>query len=283
MSDLVLCRIVTRFCPVKEQRKDLEDEPLAEADGFDCDVPADECEVGVTDREGKANEAEASLREEIFEAFKPVTSIMVESPVDGLPVPADERSDLAMAHPFTRETVVCVEDDTSYVELFAEELEERGFLAETPTVFVSDTSFSANIRVGARSQFDSETGKYVERRSFEPDEVLQRFGVLVAERDGETLAVRMKRERCKHFKRQVMANDDVPSPKEPGHLLRFYNCTIRKSVGGAFMTLRDEAVYACDYRSPGDPSTVEKYLDSFDRRRLNGKLHLELIRPFNLG
>jgi len=268
---------------VKEQRKDLEDEPLAEADGYDCDVTADECEVGVTEREGKAHESEASLREEIFEAFQPVTSIMVESPVDGLPIPAEERGDLAMAHPFTRDTVVCVEDDTSFVEVFAEELNEQEFLYEGAGVFLVNSYFSSGFRLKALGQFDAD-GHPRARRSFEPSQVTTRFGLSVTKLEtGEFVPVRMKRERCKFLMRQVMANDDVPNPKEPGHLLRFYNCTMRRSVGGAFMTLRDEAVYACDYRSPSDPATVEKYLDSFDRRRLDGKLHLELIRPFNLG
>lgn len=268
---------------METDRKELEDEPLAEADGFDCDVPADECEVGLTDRDGTATESEASLREEIFEAFQPVTEIVVESPSDGLPVPAGERHDLAVAHPFTRDTVVCVEDDTSFVELFAEELEDRGFEHQGKLAFLSNSAVNGGALVQARTMFDGETGRQVERRSFEPSKVTVRFGVSVVSDNGVFVPVRMKRERCKHFMRQVMANDDVPNPNEPGHLLRFYNCTARRSVGGAYMTLRDEAVYACDYRSPSHFDSTEKYLDSFDRKRLGSKLHLELIRPFNLG
>ncbi|MBW2672263.1 MAG: hypothetical protein JRD89_02455 [Deltaproteobacteria bacterium] len=49
------------------------------------------------------------------------------------------------------------------------------------------------------------------------------------------------------------------------------------------MTLRDEAVYACDYRDPPDPASAEKHLDSRDRKRLASSEHLELIRPFNLA
>lgn len=268
---------------METDRKELEDEPLAEADGFDCDVPADECEVGLTDRDGTATESEASLREEIFEAFQPVTEIVVESPVDGLPVPAGERHDLAIAHPFTRDTVVCVEDDTAFVELFAEELESRGFQHEGGRQFFSNTGFDGGARVMARSKFNESDGSDVVRRTFDPSRVSVRFGIPVVEDQGESVPVRMKRERCKHFMRQVMANDDVPNPNEPGHLLRFYNCMARKSVGGAYMTLRDEAVYACDYRNPVDPGSAEKYLEAFDRKRLGSKLHLELIRPFNLG
>jgi hypothetical protein len=95
--------------------------------------------------------------------------------------------------------------------------------------------------------------------------------------------VRPRRERCKNFMRQVMANDDVPEKGDFGHFLRFYNCTARRSVGGAYMTLRDEAMYACDYRNPPDPATIERHIDEYDRQRLDGKRHLELVPLFNLG
>jgi len=297
---------------VEQDRKELEDEPLAEADGFDCDVPADECEVGVTERDGKADDAEASLREEIFETYQPITSILVESPVDGMPVPADERHDLAAAHPFTRETVVCVEDDTVFVELFDDEVEARGWerkagqrftpveargvntqaddvlsraaaqhpLSEpSPPTQERESTLFANVL----SRYHGSTGAERERRQFEPSRVEWKFGVAIVREDDFYVAVRMRRERCKHFLRQVMANDDVPNPKDHGHMIRFYNCAARRSVGGAYMSLRDEAVYACDYRNPVDPATTEKYLESFDRLRLNGKRHLELVKPFRLA
>ena len=267
---------------VTENQEDLLDEPLAEADGVDCDAVADECDLAAAERDGDAFASETSLRNEIFEAFKPVTEVMVTSPYDGMPIPASDRSDLAIAHPFTRETVVCVEDDTVYVELFEEELFERGWTTtSTSNVWKPSLHAKPGHEIKSRSRFDSD-GLPVARREFDPQTVETRFGRSFAVVGDERVAVRMRRERCKHFLRQVMANDDQPNPKEPGHLLRFLNCSARKSVGGALMTLRDEAVYACDYRTPNDPETTEKYLDSFDRERLNSKRHLEMISPFNL-
>ena len=268
---------------MEQDRKELEDEPLAEADGFDCDVPADECEVGVTERDGKADDAEASLREEIFETYQPITSILVESPVDGMPVPADERHDLAAAHPFTRETVVCVEDDTVFVELFDDEVEARGWERKAAQRFTPVEARESTLFANVLSRYHGSTGAERERRQFEPSRVEWKFGVAIVREDDFYVAVRMRRERCKHFLRQVMANDDVPNPKDHGHMIRFYNCAARRSVGGAYMSLRDEAVYACDYRNPVDPATTEKYLESFDRLRLNGKRHLELVKPFRLA
>lgn len=266
-----------------------EDEPLAEADAAECEAVADLCEITVGAREGKADDAETSMRLEIFEAFSPQPIIMVPSTHDGMPVPSDERSDLAVAHPFTRETLVCLEDDTSYVELFGDELASRGWvmLSEGSDAWaaagqpVDFTRWTHVMRPSVSSRYDAD-GATRPRRTFSPEAVKNLFGVFVATADGAVYAVRPKRERCQHFMRQIMANDDVPDPAEYGHFIRFYNCTARKSVGGAYMTLRDEAVYACDYRSPPDHDTAEKYLDAYDRKRLSEKRHLELIRPFNL-
>lgn len=273
----------------EKDRKDQEDEPLEEVDAEGCQVTPDECEFSAAERDGTAPEAEFSLREEIFETFKPVTEILVESPIDGMPIPANERSDCARAHPFTRETVVCVEDDTAYVELWQEELsgrgwaEKRGLLGFGATTFAPAADSARTILASARPQFDR-AGEAKERKSFDPKDAVHAFGVsFIRGEDGYVTPVRMRRERCKHWMRQVMANDDQPEPTEPGHLIRYSNCSARRSVGGALMTMRDEAMYACDYRDPYDAVTSEKYLDKFDRERLNSKRHLEMIRPFNLA
>ena len=267
---------------VEDKRDEIEDEPLAEADGLDCDVPADECEFGSGDREGKAMDSDVSFREEIFESFQPVTVVLVESSVDGMPVPVDSH-DLAVAHPFTRETMVCVEDDTAFIEIFDEEAPSHGWEGLTGSRFKAIACDGGSVVASILNRYNQANGAERERRVYEPERVERLFGVYVVREDDGYVAVRMRRERCQFFLRQVMANDDVPNPKEPGHLIRFSNCTARRSVGGAFMTLRDEAMYACDYRSPVDPATAEKYMDSFDRMRLNGKRHLELVKPFRLG
>lgn len=273
----------------KEDDKELRlDEPLEEADGVGCDVPADDCELSATDREGDVMDSEASLRDEIAEAFQPVTTVVVNSPVDGLPIPANDLGTLAVAHPFTRDTVVCIEDDRVWVELFISEIEARGWTEKRGLLGFGAVTFAPlgdtrrSVLAEARSAFDG-NGTPRDRHEFEREKVERAFGVdFVRLSTGYVVPVRMRRERCKHWKRQIMANDDVPNPEEFGHFLRFYNCLARRSVGGANMTLRDEAVYACDYRDPVDIKSTEQYLDSSDRERLDSKRHLELIRPFAL-
>lgn len=280
-----------RCAPVKkhnEDRKAQEDEPLEEVDAEGCNVIADECEFTGAEKDGAAPDAEFSLREEIFETFQPVTEVVVDSPVDGLPIPANERTDLAKAHPFTRETVVCIEDDSAFVELFSEELEARGWVPKRGLLGLGATTLSPSGDVSRRTLADARSrfaadGKENERKSFKPEEVTHGYGVaFVKQPSGYVLPVRMRRERCKFWMRQVMANDEIPEPTEFGHLIRYSNCAARRSVGGALMTMRDEAMYACDYRDPYDQPTAEKYLDKFDRDRVNSKKHLEMIRPFNL-
>jgi hypothetical protein len=263
-----------------------EDEPLAEADAVECEAVADQAEYSPSDRDAPAPESEVSFREEVFETFKPRTDVLVPSPVDGMPIPRDEKTSLATAHPFTFETMTCVEDDRQYVELFDDELTiARGWSSIVEPggrVPLADVKHTMQGRLSAaRSEYD-ESGKLRAREVYEPAQVERMFGVLVAKSRRALVPVRPVREACVHYKRQIMANDDAPNPEEFGHFIVFRNCTMRRSVGGAFMTLRDEAMYACDYREPPDPDSVEKHLDSRDRKALASKRHLELVRPFGL-
>jgi hypothetical protein len=91
----------------------------------------------------------------------------------------------------------------------------------------------------------------------------------VSPHGGTWVPVRPKRERCKYYKRQILLNDD----KKDGEFGRQHicrNCTMRRSIGGAFLSLRDEAVVACDYRDPPDEESVRVHLDEKDKARLDG-------------
>lgn len=273
---------------------DREDEPQQQADAADAEVAATGCEIDPTEREGEADECEWRARDEITETFEPEPIVMVESPEDGLPVPADESMDLAVAAPFTLETVVCLEDERQYVELFADELSAAGWYKNEHTddanfggwsrAVSRDANERYTLQLYVRHRYDCEGVERAEARVSSPPEAVQRkYGLLVAETKLGLMPVRPARERCRFYQRQCMAASDQPDPTEPGHFLLFRNCTMRRSVGGAFMTLRDEAVYGCDYRDPPDPLTVEKYLDAPDRKRLASAAHLQLVRPFNLA
>jgi len=121
-----------------------------------------------------------------------------------------------------------------------------------------------------------------DREEFKPEERSFRWGVELAISEDVIVPIRPIRERCEYYKRQVFNNDEQPNPEEPGHRVHFTNCTKRRSIGGAFLSLRDQAVYACDHRQPPDPKTVAKHLEAFDNKRLSDKGHQTLVPLFGL-
>lgn len=251
-----------------------EQDPTAEVGAEECNPKTEQCEMRMV--EGDRAEADGpSFKDEIFDAYSPEDEMMVPHPVDGLPVPAHEASSgTAYAPPFTHDHVVCVEDDRAYVEMFNEELILHGMRDET---------------FFRRNRFDAE-GVQLERKTFTPDRVTERWGQKVVELSDEErvelnvspthkfIAVRPIRERCRYYSRQVLSQDGVPEG-EVGHQIIFRNCMIRRSIGGAFMSVRDEAVYACDYRDPPHSESIKK-LDERDNDRLRSNAHKVMLPLF---
>jgi hypothetical protein len=247
-----------------------------------------ESEAGIASTEQRAGvvaageppqDSEFSGRSEIDDAFPTESIPLVLDPVDGLPVPADDTTRLALAAPFTFDTVVCIEDDRQWVEVWKEELPAY----ETRYGVLPDGL--RRLIVGMRAQYTEDGQKMYLRLKLEAAATELRWGHHVAPRDDKVTYTLLRpiRERCVHYKRQVAANDDQPNPNEAGHLILFRNCGARRSVGGALMSLRDEAIYACDYRVPADFASSERYLDGPDRERLRSNAHLKHLPLFNLG
>jgi len=246
-----------------------EDDPMAEPAPQECNAIASECEFAADERDGQAQDAEYKAHEEIAEAF-PLEEIPLVFMPDGMPSPVDNQDGLSLAHPFTIDSVVCIEDEREYEEVFLEEIQP----------FTSGVCRN-EIMTTARHKYIA-GGKLETRQVFKPEEVVEWFGMTIVEKGTKTgvrMLVRPVRERCKYYKRQVLALDGT-KPGDDGHFLVFRNCTIRRSVGGAFLTLRDEAVYACDYRDPPDPKSAEKHLDSKDRAKLKDRPDLVLVPAF---
>lgn len=110
----------------------------------------------------------------------------------------------------------------------------------------------------------------------------QDYGDTVAPGAIVLLPVRAYREPCQHFRQQAFGNDDQPDKKAFGHIVMFSNCLARRSVGGALMSLRDQAVYACEYREPADPDTAKQYIHDFNKKRLTSKAHEVMVPAFGL-
>lgn len=239
--------------------------------GGDEEAGPEECEAKVAETEVRAGELEESpdashprFSEEVTEAYSPEPSLMVPHPDDGLPSPADESSDLLVAPAFTYDTMVCVADDREWVEVSDEQPCEP-----TPPLILEDLGIFG-IRIGAPPPVERLSEHSAERRKFPAQRVLREHGRAFVVLDGSVIWVRPVREQCRYYMRQVFSNDSVPDPNEPGHRIVFRNCSARRSIGGAFLSLRDEAVYACTLRDPPHQESVDKYLDGPDTAKLRG-------------
>jgi hypothetical protein len=71
-----------------------------------------------------------------------------------------------------------------------------------------------------------------------------------------------KRLPCVHYVRQMVQFEHNPEVKMISRL-----CSARRDRQGAFMSVRDRAVWACDMRNPPDPEST-KLLDDFDNKKL---------------
>lgn len=90
------------------------------------------------------------------------------------------------------------------------------------------------------------------------------------------ICVKPKREPCVHYVRQKLQSDLNPQIKIVSRL-----CSARRDRQGAFMSVRDRAVYACDMREPKDWKSVEE-LDAFDREKISQGRQREFFSLFNL-
>lgn len=240
-------------------------DPTHEVGPSDCEGVPIETEVKVQKMGEQIEESEVSFLHEIDEGYEPRTQNFGIGG-DGLPIPLEESGNLAIAAAFTYENMVCIEDTRSFVELFREEIYDN-YLEN-----------KAEYKLMNRSRYD-DNGTEVPRLEFDPDRVEKFFGNFIVHEKG-ILIVRPIRERCVHYKRQIFINDEQPDPNEPGNKIVFRNCSVRRTVGGAALSLRDEAVFACDWRNPRDPASEEKWLDAFDRKKLQdepGKIRLPLF------
>jgi len=263
-------------------------DPTEEVSAEECEPGADEAEHEAGALDETANATFPKFMDEVADTYVPEPGMMVPSPIDGLPIPVGESAEVMAAPPFTIDHVVCVEDDREYVEVFqGEDAITVGYLA-----------------MAIRESHTPEGVRKI-RFHFTPDRVLERWdcklveltemellslkehrgGVKLFGDDGGPyfMLVRPARERCKHYARQILSHDGQPDPTEPGHRIIFRNCMIRRSVGGAFMGLRDEAVYACDYRDPPDRSSVKKFLDDPDHERLRSDAYKTKLPLFKQG
>jgi hypothetical protein len=286
----------------RDDNEEIESE-LAENDGLrpDEDEGPDKseasprrCEFRQGERTAGVGESSFGPDEELHESF-PVEPIPTVLGADGMPAFIEPDPSDTQAIPFTWETQLCIGDDREYVEIFGQELPGRGWvpLADDADEFddgdlVDDddrlmwlSPDGDPIAIDFLSRYSPDGTERV-RRTFKPEEVEHLWGVaLVRGAPGCWLPVRPRREPCKHYCRQVFSNDSQKDPALPGHQIVFRVCKARRSNGGAYMSLSNEAVYACDFRDPHDEVSTGLQ-DKKDRHKLVNRPDLLKLPLFNM-
>lgn len=263
-------------------------DPTEEVGPDHCDAGPEHCELRPGELDGAPQDCEYPHHAEVEDGF-PVEEIPLVMDEDGMPRPVDPPGQLPLAHPFTYETMTCIADDREYVELFEEEFpgtrvylyRKKSFNFRDRICFAAGgVSADEQLVFTARRRYDDD-GIERTRLTFEPKEVVQRGGIRCVIQKDELWPVRPRRECCKFYRRQVFAHDGT-LPGDKGHKLVFRNCMMRRSIGGAFMSVSNEAVYACDYRDPPDPDAVKEHLDDFDQDKLETRPDLKHVPAFGL-
>jgi hypothetical protein len=224
------------------------------------------------DDESDPHDSDFSAEDEFHDAFPVEPVRMGMDPNDGMPVPLDGNLDESLAVPFSYETQLCVEDAREYVELFSEEI---------AVSYSFDLHEKCSYEILNNSRFHTD-GRETPRRTFKPEEVERRFGHPVVLVGGGLIVVRPVRPKCKFLKRQVL-NSRLGIPfGQFGHQEVFRLCTARRSNGGAYMTLRDQGIYQCDFRDPPCPKSTQEQ-DQKDLIKLRTRPDKDMVPAFGIG
>jgi hypothetical protein len=218
-------------------------------------------EIGYT-HEQMTEEAHHDHETELFEAFGDGSHTpIVTDPVDGLPRPADNW--VAPAPKLTTKSLICLEDTSSYVEVFLEDSGSvKSMLADA---MAKKPEHLKKLLEGKRSMYDDD-GKLRDRREFKPEQVVEKYGHTFASILGGMVPVLPKRQQCIHLVRQVVDAGDLDAQGEEVRPMYTY-CKAFKSTAGSYLSLMDRAVFACEHRSPRD--TVS---DRYIRERIKAKI-----------
>lgn len=195
---------------------------------------------------------------------------IIRDPADGLPRPADDAIHTNHILPLNEDTLVCLADTRSFVELFLEEISLSERLPYTSLTGKAKGREKALVLFpkgyDPRSQY-AKDGALRLRRMFTAEQVRERWGVLIAYEDQKPVCfVRPVRPVCKHLARQIAPSSEIDAGDRMASVLYTY-CKALKSVGGAFLDLGSESVTACELREPRDPRT-EVQIEAFVRTKI---------------
>jgi hypothetical protein len=253
------------------------------------DAPADET---VVPREDSGNgEEDFSPFDEVDEDFKP-GPMHLEMGSDGLPRQIDQTAESDIPA-LSKETLVCMGDYSKFVirdrwgSIVAEF--EPTEVDRSPTgmwrVKTSVALERAKLALERERKASKDKGGKPEEGAHHDEYLLAAlaakfvsthdgYGVQAPPHSDQWFTVDPVRPRCVHYARQK-----VSMPENAQHKLYARLCSARRTTEGAFMSVRDSGMWACDMRNPRHLGS-ELQLDEFDAKKIQegaNRTHLNVF------
>lgn len=187
-------------------------------------------EAAESEQEDDSSESdEFSPFEELAEEFSPSKIITTTGP-DGLPMQSAPEAGVSDIPVFSCETLVCIGDFSQFHDRDGNVYDKARVMKERPSLetFPEGEFETPYVLAGAKYH----------------------------------LPLLPKRLPCVHYVRQMVQFEHNPEVKMIARL-----CSARRDRQGAFMSVRDRAVWACDMRNPPDLES-QRLLDEFDEKKL---------------
>lgn len=211
---------------------------------------------------------------------------------DGLPTPVDpgQRSDIP---PLSLKSLVCMGDFSKFVlrgafaeviAVFSPEEVERAPCGSwrAKRAFVLDKAALEVKRMRAYLQERKDEPQVAELLAQTDEDMffhaLEHWAVARGTRyvvNRDWIEVEPIRPPCRHYVRQISQFEYNP---ENDVVIRL--CSARRTTEGAFMSVRDRKIAACDMRAPRDLES-EKIIDDFDARKIKQGMEREYFSIFS--
>ena len=241
------------------------------------DAPAQETEVPRED--SGDGEEDFSPFDEVDEDFKP-GPMHLELGSDGLPRQIDQTTESDIPA-LSKETLVCMGDYSKFVirnrwgSIIAEF--EPMDVDRSPTGWwrVKTSLALERAKLALQRERKASKGNGKEEDPNSDDYLLgalasqfvrmrheDGYGVQAPPYSDEWFTVEPLRPPCVHYVRQK-----VSLPENALHKMYARLCAARRTTEGAFMSVRDQGIWACDMREPRD-TTTELQLEEFDAKKI---------------
>ena len=255
-----------------ENTPDRDDNLLGEQDTPEgARVGADGSEVVL--READHEQVGHTTQDEFFDAFgEPEPSVIGINPADGLVDHVDTK-DARAVPPLSVDTLVCLEDTSSFVTLATEDIDAYLLSRQSVSGPLQDLAYRTRLVTNLRSYTHWRLDAFgnpdptFPGKTYAPAEVEDNGVIHFVREGGRMILVRPVRMRCSHLERMLTISDELSTKVSPLHTY----CKGFRSVGGAKMSLMDQAILACEVRQPPDDRSGKAIVERVEAKIAQGK------------